>query len=879
MRLNFWLLLIFVMGCTSGGNVNSNAPQTIKQGLTVSEAQERSRVLSEVVYELSVTVSPRDDKFSGTLKAGFNLSDVPKDLRFDFVGGEVEGVKVNKAPVTTFQYDGTGLYLPESVLVRGLNVVEINYRHAYSNDGRGLHRYKDTIDGETYMYTDFEPFDANRFFPCFDQPDLKATYTLTVNAPKNWQVVSTAMEQKKKIIGENRQWKFPTTSRISTYLFSMHAGPYRVFQDRFGKTPLRLMARKSFAKYVDPTFWFKTTKQGLGFFNKYFDYEYPFGKYDQIIVPEFNSGAMENVAAVTFSERYMSRSKPTRDELLKTSNVILHEMAHMWFGNIVTMKWWNDLWLNESFATYMASLAQSEATEFKEAWLKFYKSDKMWAYWEDQLITTHPIEAVAVNSTSEAKANFDGITYGKGASVMKQLSYYIGKDKFQKGVQNYMRVYGFKNATLPDFINSLQEHTKNDLSLWSKVWLREAGLDSMIVKLECDGEKVTTAKLDYASATSSQRPHALQLGVFEKQTSMYKVANKIDVVLNSGTLDVTELVGQKCPGFLFPNYGDQAYIKTYFDSVSLEKMKSEINLIPDPMVRLMAWQNLWQMVLDQKLPPQNYINAAIAQIASEKDLLIVDNVLQNLVGTDWSETTSALYFLPPSPMKNELIVKVEGLFLKQVDKSKPGSDEFKLWAKMLARVAQSPGALVSLQEQLKGNTVNDPDLRWQMLITLCRYDFPGSKTLLAKESAADKSERGVRAALSCAAAYPDAKVKEEWLAKLLEPKSKMPIAQAKSIMKYIFLPGQEKLFEPHVKTFFDVVANRDGSRDDYFLEEFSGYLMPLRCSTESSERLKNFANHESRLDYPVRRELLMGQDKDLRCAKIRDLAQRSMMAN
>ncbi len=881
MKLRSVLLMGAIISTISCATINKTQeiPETLKHSLSLAEAENRARILSEVVYELHVNISPKGDKFSGTLKAGFNLSEVPNELRLDFSDGEVSGVKVNKAPVTNYRYDGTGIYLPQTALVKGLNVVEVNYSHNYSNDARGLHRYKDSIDGETYLYTDFEPYDANRFMPCFDQPDLKATLTLSVTAPAQWELVSTSPSVKKKIVGDQRLWKFATTPKMSTYLFSLIAGGYKVFTDRYGKMPLRLLARKSFAKYVDANWWFKITKQGFAFYNKYFDYEYPFGKYDQIIVPEFASGAMENVAAVTFSERYFSRSQSTREELVNASGVILHEMAHMWFGNLVTMKWWKDLWLNESFATYMATLAQYEATEFKEAWNDFFTSDKSWAYWEDQLVTTHPIEAASVNSTSDARANFDGITYGKGAAVMKQLSYYIGKDSFQKGVRTYMRKYGFSNATLADFIGSLQAHTAHDLTAWSKVWLREAGVDTLNVKLECDNNKVSIARLELKSATSSNRPHSFQVGVFEKQNNTYRVTQKIDITMEGETAELKELVGKQCPGFIFPNYNDHAYMKIYFDLLTLEKLKSEINLVPEPLVRAMAWSNLWQMVIDQKMPIQNYTAAVQAQISGEKDLLILNKVLETVLGRGTSEMNSALYYMPASPQKNELIVYLEGFFLKQIENTKPGSDQFKLWVKMLAKVAQSPGGLTALQEQLKNNLVTDPDLRWQMLWALCRRNFPGNKAMLAKESSLDKSERGVRSALACAAAIPDAGVKAEWMAKLLEPKNKMPMAQKRAIMRNIFLPGQEQLFEPHTKTYFDVVANRDGSRDNYFVEEFSENLLPRKCTRESSETIGNFIASEKNLEYPVRRELLIGQQEDRRCVGIRDLAKQTMKAD
>lgn len=878
------LFVVGIVGCSSvdtgstSGNTTtvmaSGDQKSMKRDLTLAEAQVRSRILSEVVYDLDIQLGPKGEKFSGTLKVGFNLSEVPKELRLDFDGGTVEKVKINKTPISDYRYDGTGIYLPSNILVQGLNVVEIAYQHTYGGDGTGLHRFKDPVDGETYVHTQFEPYFANRVFPCFDQPDLKATLTLSVTAPGHWKVISTGAEQKKKNIGNMKQWKFATSPRISTYLFSLAAGPFTVWQDRYEKIPLRLFARKSFAKHVNHDFWFKTTKQGLGFFNRYFDYEYPFGKYDQVIVPEAG-GAMENVANVTFSEKYFSRSKPTRQQLLNSSNVILHEMAHMWFGDIVTMKWWNDLWLKESFATYMAALAQHEATEFKEAWRDFYDSDKQWAYWSDQLVTTHPIEAKAVTSTSDARGNFDGITYGKGASVVKQLSYYIGKEDFKKGVRSYIKKYGFQNASLPDFMNSLQENTKRNLDVWTNVWLQEAGVDTLAVNLDCENEKVKTANLDLKSATSSHRPHAFQVAIFDGDGKNLRISEVIDVTMEGSSFELKGLVGKKCPKLVLPNYNDHAYIKTYFDNRSLDFVFHDLNQVKDQFVRLIVWNNLWNMVIDQKMPIQKYAETVKRQIGVEKDLMILTKVLGNLVGSSWSELGSALYYMPASPEKNELVVYFEGYFLKQVENSKSGTDENKLWLTMLGKIAQSPSGLLSLQEQLKLNS--DPDLRWQMIWALCRRGDVNCKSLITRESAKDKSERGQRNALACAAAVPDANVKTAWLAKLLEPKtrSKMSMAQMKAVMGNLNLPGQEKLFEPHVQTYFEVVANKDGVRDRDFVEDFAEYLVPRQCTIENGERIDVFMKKEKNLEYPVRKAFLIAHQEDGRCVKIRELARQS----
>ncbi len=287
-------------------------------------------------------------------------------------------------------------------------------------------------------------------FPCFDQPDLKAVYSLKADAPADWRVISTAGEEKTEVSGARKTWTFAKTQKLSTYVFSVHAGPYHVWTSSAGAIPLRLFARESLAKYVPAGEWLELTRQGLDFYGAYFDLPYPFKKYDQILVPDFNEGAMENVGAVTFGERYVSRSTQTLEEREETADTILHEMAHMWFGDLVTMKWWNGLWLNESFATYMSALAQSRATRYTRSWQSFFAAEKQWAYETDQRATTHPIEG-DVADTGHAFADFDGITYGKGASVLKQLAYLLGEEKFRDGVRLYLKEHAYGNAEEKDF--------------------------------------------------------------------------------------------------------------------------------------------------------------------------------------------------------------------------------------------------------------------------------------------------------------------------------------------------------------------------------------------------------------------------------------------
>jgi len=387
-------------------------------------ANTRKGRISDLKYELFVDVHSSSEEFLGEATIRFDLADTSSDLSIDFGGGTVQEIRVNDEQIVT-NYNEYFIVVPATALQGGTNVIDIAYRHPYDENGTGLHRFVDPQDRLTYLYTYLWPYYANRLFPSFDQPNLKANFSLTVLAPQSWTVVSTGAGVSEPAGNGAKLWRFATTPKMSTYVFSLHAGPYMIWEDEAGDVPLRLMARQSLAEYVAVDEWFEVTKGGLEHYGRYFDIPYPFEKYDQLIVPDFNIGAMENIAAVTFKESYVQRRKSDRAERENRARVILHEMAHMWFGNLVTHDWWNGLWLNESFATQMAMLAKLEVTEFKDTWHGFFTDHKKLAYRRDSRVTTHPIE-MPINSTNEFFTVLDDITYEKGSSVLKQLEHFVG---------------------------------------------------------------------------------------------------------------------------------------------------------------------------------------------------------------------------------------------------------------------------------------------------------------------------------------------------------------------------------------------------------------------------------------------------------------------
>ncbi|MGQ0482848.1 MAG: aminopeptidase N, partial [Pseudonocardia sp.] len=437
--------------------------------LTRTAAEQRAALLtvpgSTITYDIALDLTdgsgrPGETEFDMVTTARFGCAEPGASSWIDLVAASVAGARLNGVELDVSGYrEDDGIALPELAAENELTVIA---RGRFMNTGEGLHRFVDPVDAGVYLYSQFETADAKRMFACFDQPDLKATFDLHVTAPSPWEVISNGSTVTAEATADGKTNEtghiFATTPRMSTYLVALIAGPYAVWRDEYaddhGKIPLGLVCRSSLAEHMDSERLFTETKQGFGFYHKNFGTPYAFGKYDQLFVPEFNAGAMENAGAVTFLEDYVFRSKVTRASYERRAETVLHEMAHMWFGDLVTMQWWDDLWLNESFATLASVLCQADATEYTEAWTTFANVEKSWAYRQDQLPSTHPV-AADIPDLQAVEVNFDGITYAKGASVLKQLVAYVGKDNFLSGLRVYFGKHAWGNATLADLLGAL----------------------------------------------------------------------------------------------------------------------------------------------------------------------------------------------------------------------------------------------------------------------------------------------------------------------------------------------------------------------------------------------------------------------------------------
>lgn len=839
--------------------------------LSQKQAMKRSARLSNVDYQLTFNLTG-EESFSANSIVTFDLKDTDSDLTLDLNKATIKSLTINGKTVTPV-YNQWFITLPAADLKQGKNSVVVDYQRKHSTNGEGLHRFKDPVDGKVYLYSHFEPAAAQQMFAVFDQPDLKANYQMTVTAPSDWHVFSAMKETSIKKQGSTNVWQFDRTLKLSPYNFSLHAGPYKMWQDNSGKYPLRLFVRQSVAHQITPADWFKYTKKGLVFFENYFGVDYPFRKYDQVLVPDFLYGAMENAAAITFSEGgFLTNGEMTQSRRQRLASVIMHEMAHQWFGNVATMKWWNGLWLNESFAAFMATLATSEATEFNNAWRSFYAGGKQSAYRADQSITTHPIE-VPVASTANAFDNIDAITYSKGASTLNQLRHLLGEETFRRGIHNYLTKNAYKNAELDDFIDSLSQASGKDLSQWQQQWLYKAGVNTIQASYQCDLGKITQFEL-LQTADKNQptlREQKVQIALFQAQKPGFKLTKKLAVTYQGATTNVPALVGEKCPDLVYPNYQDWGFVKVSLDSRSFDTAKTYLAQMQDPLLRSMLWQSLWDSVRNGKLPLNEYLTVAINNVPLEQDYTILGQVLgqmssakaylNKILGSEHAYTKS-------------IALQLEELTLQSTLSNVDNKIMLRRWFNSYLNFASSEEALDNLYQLLTGkgsidNLEINQDMRWDIIAQLSRFQHAKAAELIAHELALDNSDTGEKSAIYARVIAPDAKIKTAWLAKIQQAKSEIPFSKLRTAMSALYPSEQKHFNEQSASTRMASLEEMDKTKGPVFMRSYN-QLIPTTCSDESVARLTQAVNELTKLSAGTKRSLLIKQQADKRCLMIKN---------
>jgi aminopeptidase N len=724
------------------------------------EATERSAIIKVASYAIDLDLTTGAENFRVKTTVKFAGLKPGATTYIDCVGARVISAKLNGADFDP-RFDGETIYLPA---LAAENVLEIEHDGVYSNSGEGLHRFVDPADDEVYLYTQFETGDARRMYACFDQPDQKATFAISTITPDHWEIISNYAIESTKDLGSKKKFtQFATSQVISTYVTAIVAGAYTSVHDEYKgeKTiPLGIYARKSFFKHVDAANIFEVTKQGFAYFEKTFGLAYPFGKYDQIAVAEYNWGAMENVGCVTFHEDVLIfRSKVTERNYVSRATTIHHEMAHMWFGDLVTMQWWNDLWLNESFAEWASYQSVSESTKYTEAWTEFNSLRKNWAYRVDQLTTTHPI-ATEMEDLDAVRTNFDGISYAKGASVLQQLVAHVGRDNFITGLRRYFAKHAFGNTTLKDLIDQLEAASGRDLTPWVATWLRTAGVNTLRPVIALNGDTYASLSIKQEVPTmpvgsTELRPHRLHVGLFDIQGSKLVRRTSVELDVAGALTEVSAFAGQKSADLVLINDKDQTYAKLRFDERSIATMKSHLGSLDDSLARGLIWASLWDSCRDGELSATDYIAIALGALKNESDISIVSATLGQIDTALWA-------YAHPSH-RAALRLQVATAIESFLDVAESGSDHQLQFAKGFANTAITPAQLERIKAILSGSITGltiDAELRWFLFICGVKRGVFGPADI-EKELALDKTAHGKQYGAMAYAQIPskDAKAK------------------------------------------------------------------------------------------------------------------------
>ncbi len=772
--------------------------------LTRVDAQARAALLHVADYTVDLDLTTGPETFATTAVVRFSCREPGASSWIDFVGAGITAAVLNGVPLDVSGYrEDDGIALPD---LAADNELRVEATGRYMNTGEGLHRFVDPVDGGVYLYTQFETADAKRLFACFDQPDLKARYTLTVTAPPEWVVVSNAAAERV----ENGVHRFATTEVLSTYIVALVAGPYAVWHDTYsdegGDIPLGLYCRASLAEHMDAERLFTETKQGFGFYHRNFGVRYPFGKYDQLFVPEFNAGAMENAGAVTFLEDYVFRSRVTRSAYERRAETVLHEMAHMWFGDLVTMRWWDDLWLNESFATFASVLCQAEATEYTEAWTTFANVEKSWAYRQDQLPSTHPV-AADIPDLQAVEVNFDGITYAKGASVLKQLVAYVGLEAFLAGLRDYFAEHAWGNATFADLLGALERASGRDLSGWGEQWLRTTGLNMLrpSFDLGADGRftRFDVVQGGARPGAGELRTHRLAVGIYDDDGAGKLVrVHRVEVDVAGERTPVPALRGVGRGKLVLVNDDDLTYCALRLDPDSLATLVDRIGDIADALPRTLCWSAAWEMTREAELKARDFVALVAGGFGAETEIGVVQRLLLQ------TQTAVNSYADPEWAAERGWPLLTDALRFR-LDTAPAGSDIQLAVVNSLAGSVLPAAVLDRMRGWLAGDGVPDgltldTDLRWRLLQALAAHGA-ADEAQIAAEEAADPTSTGRRQAERARALVPTAEAKERAWERAVRD-DELPNAVQEAIIGGFSHPAQKALLAPYVERYFAEVA-------------------------------------------------------------------------
>jgi len=752
---------------------NKQGTTIASTNLTRAEAAERSATVATTSYEVHLDLAAAADAttFLSTTTARFTATPGASTW-IDLIAPRVHRATLNGFDIDLTDFTGTRLPLTQLAADNEL-IVEADCE--YMRTGEGLHRFVDPVDKAVYLYTQFEIADARRVYACFDQPDLKATFALSITAADYWEVISCSPTPEPEKLGMGvARWTFEPTPRISTYITALVAGPYHVVRDSYtsatATVPLGIFCRSSLAEFLDADEVFTVTKQGFEFFEAQFATPYPFAKYDQLFVPEFNAGAMENAGCVTILEDYVFRSRVTDAAYEQRANTVLHELAHMWFGDLVTMTWWDDLWLNESFAEWAAHYANVGATRYVDAWTTFLAQRKNWAYRQDQLPSTHPI-AADMYDLEAVEVNFDGITYAKGASALRQLVAWVGEPEFLAGITSYFANNAWGNTRLADLLGELERSSGRDLSNWSTEWLESSGVNLMraeiVVGADGNYESVAIIQEPPSSPVGIEpilRSHRIALGLYSRgEDGQLDRVRRLEIDVVGARTEIAELAGVAQPDLLLLNDDDLTFAKIRLDERSLATAVDSLGTMSSSLARTLVWAAAWDMTRDAEISTHDYLALVERNIGTESDIGVAQVLL--------NQAKAAIEQYAQPSHRADYRDRLAALAANRLAAAEPGSDHQLAFARTFAGSARTPEHAAVIRSWLSGSAPDglaiDTDLRWTLLQRLVAL---GSATEdeIDDELARDDTATGLRQATTARAALPTLEAKERAFATAVE---------------------------------------------------------------------------------------------------------------
>jgi aminopeptidase N len=845
---------------------------TISQNITRAEAKERSALISVDSYEVTLDLTGTGETFPSLTVVSFECRQPGASTWIDLIAPAVHGLSLNGRTLDVARaVDGPRIRLDD---LEATNLLIVSADAAYMNTGEGLHRFIDPVDEETYIYTQFESADARRAYACFEQPDLKATFQLTVAAPSHWKVVSNSPTPEPEVEDDgSATWTFEPTPRISTYITALVGGAYHRVADsytgKFGTYPLDVFCRESLAQYLDSDDILTVTKQGFAYFEEQFGVAYPFEKYSQLFVPEFNAGAMENAACVTHRDDYVFRSRVTDAAYEGRANTILHELAHMWFGDLVTMTWWDDLWLNESFAEWAAHWASVNATRYTEAWNSFSSQRKAWAYRQDQLPSTHPIAADMVDLDA-VRVNFDGITYAKGASALQQLVAWVGESEFLAGVRNYFTKHAWGNTELSDLLSELETTSGRDLSQWTTEWLQTSGVNLLrpLAAVNPDGTFASVViQQEPPSApegvAQTLRSHRIGLGLYDLTDAGLVRRERIELDVVGAETNVPQLVGVSQPDLLLVNDGDLTFAKIRLDERSWKTATEHLGALVDPLSRTLIWSAAWDMTRDAEVATGDFLSLVLSGIGRESDIAVVQGVLR--------QAKAAIDQYAAPGHQSDYNMRLATALRGHAEAAAAGSDHQLAFARAFAGTATTDEQLDVVAGLLDGSVVwtdlaIDTDLRWyllQRLVAAGRLEDDAIESELRR----DDTATGRRHAALARAARPSAVAKELAWAEIVE-RVDLPNAVLDATIAGFMQPDQVDELRPFRDRYFADLPRVWQQRTMEMAQDITVGLFPLFLVDEETVAATD-AFLAGELNSALRRLVSEGRDGLLRALRAR----------